>query len=140
MAALYGVFNERLPSLWSATPQDERTTLATLASTERFSELAQRFFTGLLEGHIQYFLDREIPRQIGSAGFVQCVADTHRFDEALRRHCTETTMIMRTYARDWLGKNQFHLQKNPSRDDVTKFAAYAFDKIRTELAVRGAGA
>ncbi len=139
VAALYGVINERLSSLWSATPQDERTTLATLASTERFGELAQRFFTGLLECHIQYFLDREIPRHIGPAGFVQCVADTHHFDAALRRHCTETTTIMRAYARDWLGKNQFHLQKDLSRDDVTNFAAYAFDKIRSELALRGAG-
>jgi hypothetical protein len=128
---------DRLPSLWEATAEDERTTLATFTSTGRFGELTQRFFAELLEGHIQYFLDREIPRHIRSGRFVQSVADTFVFDEAVENHCSETTLIIRVFARDWLGRNQFHLDKELSRQDVTGFASHAFTKIRSELAARG---
>lgn len=136
IAALQSLTRERVPSLWASSAEDERTTLASFASTERFGELSQRFFTNLLEGHLQYFLDREIPRHIGRNGLVQSIADTSYFDGVVNRHCAETTVIMRAYARDWLGKNRFHLDKELSRRDVTDFASYAFAKIRTELSHR----
>lgn len=60
------------------------------------------FFTNVLEGHLQYFLDREIPRHIGNGGSIRSVADTSYFESALRRHCRETTIIMRAFAKDWL--------------------------------------
>ena len=69
--------------------------------------------------------------------FIQSVADTADFDDAVARHCSETTFIMRAFARDWLGKNPFHLDKKLSRDDVAGFASYAFTKIRNELCFRG---
>jgi hypothetical protein len=137
IAAFHSLIQERLPSMWAPTAEDERTTLATLGTTERFAELAQRFFTKLLEGHIQYYLDREIPKHISPAGFVHCIADTHRFDDAVRRHCIETTFIMRAFAKEWLGRNQFHLEKDISRADAAGFANYALTKIRNELSVRG---
>lgn len=138
VTALQGALQDRLPTLWSATAEDERTTLATLVSTERFGDLAQRFFTHLLQGHIHYFLDREIPRHIGPGSFVQSIADTVYFDQAVLRHCMETTFITRAFARDWLGKNQFHSDRNITRENVAAFASYAFTKIRNELEIRGA--
>lgn len=136
IAALQGLANERLPTLWKSTREDERTTLATFASTERFGELAQRFFTNLLEGHLQYFLEREIPRHIGPGNFLQSVADARHFDGTVKRYCSETTIIMRGFAKDWLGKNKFHLEKELSRRDAAGFAAHAFTKIRKELSRR----
>jgi hypothetical protein len=129
VSALQGAVHDRLPDLWSATAEDERTTLATLVTTECFGDLAQRFFMHLLKRHIHYFLDREIPRHIGPGSFVQSIADTAYFDQAVQRHCQETTFIMRAFARDWLGKNQFHLDKNITRENVAAFASYAFTKI-----------
>lgn len=136
ISALQSLVNDRLPSLWEATREDERTTLATFASTERFGELAHRFFTNLLEGHLQYFLEREIPRHIGPGSFLQSVGDARHFDGTVKRHCTETTVIMRAFAKDWLGKNRFHLDKDLSRRDAAGFAAHAFTKIRAELSRR----
>lgn len=136
ISALQSLVNDRVPSLWKATREDERTTLGTFASTERFGELAQRFFTNLLEGHLQYFLEREIPRHIGPGNFVQSVADARYFEGTVKRHCTETTVIMRAFAKDWLGKNRFHLGKDLTRPDAAGFAAHAFTKIRAELTRR----
>ncbi|AMS42469.1 hypothetical protein AA2016_3547 [Aminobacter aminovorans] len=136
LSALQSLVNDELPSLWKSTAEDERTTLATFASTERFGELAQRFFTNLLEGHLQYFLEREIPRHIGPGNFLQSVADARHFEGTVKRHCTETTIIIRSFAKNWLGKNKFHLQKDLSRRDAAGFAAHAFTKIRVELSRR----
>jgi hypothetical protein len=40
---------------------------------------------------------------------------------------------MRAFARDWLGKHRFHLEKNLTREDAAGLAAYALTKIRAEL-------
>jgi hypothetical protein len=136
ISALQSLISDRNPSLWEATREDERTTLATFASTERFGELAQRFFTNLLDGHLHYFLEREIPCHIGPGSFLQSVADTRYFERSVKGHCAETTVIMRAFARDWLGKNRFHLDKDLSRRDAAGFAAHALTKIRAELSRR----
>lgn len=136
MAALNSLALDRSPSLWVATQQDERTTIATFGSTEHFGELAQRLFTNLLEGHIRYFLDREISRHMGPGCSVRSVADARYFEAAVHRHCKETTIIMRAFAKDWLGKNRFHLDKDITRHDATGFASYAFTKVRSELSRR----
>ncbi|WP_156460107.1 hypothetical protein [Mesorhizobium sp. Root157] len=62
IAALQGLVNDRLPTLWKSTREDERTTLATFASPERFGELAQRFFTNLVGFHAELsrFFHREV--------------------------------------------------------------------------------
>jgi hypothetical protein len=138
VSALRAVVHKRLPTLWIATAEDERTALIALGTTEGFGELAQQFFTQLLENHLHYYLDREIPRHIGRRSFAPSIPDTAYFDTAMRQHCRESTLIMRAFAKDWLGNNQFHLGKDITRDEARKFASYAFTKISDELAARGA--
>lgn len=136
VAALHSSFQERLPALWDASAEDTRTTIASLSSPERFADLAQRFFSRLIDHNIQYFLTRETPRHIGPGSFARSVADLAVFDRAMRRHCDETSMIARTFARDWLGNNAYHRGKAISRKDVAGFGHIAFEKIRKELLVR----
>lgn len=133
IAVLAGLTHDGGPSLWPSRPADDRATIAAFASTTRFGELAQAFFTNVLRGHIRYFLDREVPRQIGVGHALASVAHAEYFDEAVRRHCRETTIIMRAFARDWLGKNRFYLGKELTREDAAALASYALTKIRAEL-------
>jgi hypothetical protein len=137
LQALESVTIDRSPSLWNATTEDQRTTIATFASTERFGELAQRFFTNLLQGHLRYFLDREVPLHVGRSSSFRSIADTSHFEQVIRQHCVETTVIMRAFAKEWLGKNRFHLgRRDLTRQDAAGFAAYAFTKVRNELLKR----
>jgi hypothetical protein len=136
VAALHGVTRERLPALWEPNREDERTTIATFAAPDKFGELCQRFFTNLVEHNLQYFLDRETPKHIGPGRMAQSVGDLARFDRDIRRHCEETTIIMRAFAKDWLGHNAYHLGKDISRADTTGFAHVALQKIRNELSIR----
>lgn len=138
VSALRTAVDKRLPTLWVPTAEDERTALVALGTTEGFGELAQRFFTQLLKNHLHYYLDREIPRHIGYRKFAPSIPDTLYFDRAVQQHCEESTLIMRAFAKDWLGNNQFHLSKDITRDEARQFASYALTKISDELTVRGA--
>ena len=137
-AALFGVVSERLPLLWNPTREDHRTTLATLASPDKFGELAQRFFTNLTERNIRYYLDREWPRHVGPDRLAHSIGDMTLLDDAMHRHCEESTLIMRTFSRDWLGRNAYHHSKDISRTDVRGFAHIALRKIGDELNIRSA--
>lgn len=136
IAALDSLIQERLPTLWTPTGEDLRTTLATFSGPDRFGELAQRFFTGFIERTIQYFLDRAIHRHVGPRGLAQSVGDLAQFDAAVQRHCAEATIIMRAFAKDWLAKNAIHAGREITRRDVAGFGAYAAEKIAKELAIR----
>jgi hypothetical protein len=67
---------------------------------------------------------------------MRSVADVRHFEGAIHHHCQETTIIMRAFAKDWLGRNRFHLDKDITRQDATGFAAYSFTKVRNELSRR----
>ncbi len=136
IAALHGLIQERLPSLWEATREDVRTTLATFVAPDKFGDLSQRFFANFSERVVQYFLDREIPRHLGPDKIVQSVGDLSLVDDAVRRHCMESSTIMRPFAKDWLGKNVFAEGKNISRKNVVGFAAHASEKIQKEFDIR----
>lgn len=136
IAALHSLTQERLPSLWRPIGDDVKTTIATFAGPDKFGELAQRFFTGFVERTIHYFLDRDIHRHIGPDKLVHSVGDMAAFDGGVRRHCTEATVIMRAFAKDWLAKNAIHGGKEITRRDISGFAAHASEKIRKELSIR----
>lgn len=139
IAALYSLLEERLPALWQPTAEDLRTTLATFAGPEKFGELSQRFFANFTGRTIHYFLDRDIHRHVGPEKLAQSIGDLRIFDTAVEHHGREASMIMRAFAKDWLGKNVFKEGKEISCGDVKGFAAHASDKIRKELEIRSKG-
>ena len=55
------------------------------------------------------------------------------FNEAIRRHCDEVALIMRAFARDWLGKNHSRDGKQVTKDDIRRFSGHTVEKIRIEL-------
>jgi hypothetical protein len=136
LSALAGLMDDRLPTLWDVCHEDVRVTLASFAAPQRFGDLAQRFFTNFVERIIHYFVDRAMNRYVGADQIAYSLGDIGGFDDAVRRHCDEATIIMRAFAKDWLAKNVLHEGRTISRQDCRSFAAYASRKIDTELMVR----
>jgi cell pole-organizing protein PopZ len=62
--------------------------------------------------------------------------DLESFNGAIRRHCDEASLIIRAYARDWLGKNLYRNGKTLTREDIRRFTGYSVEKLRIELAQR----
>lgn len=133
LAAIAETVQARLPVLWDPKPEDVRASLAALRAPERFGEVAHKFFANFVERVIHYFVDRDLHRMVGPERVARSVMDLQTFNTSIRRHCDEATLIMRAFAKDWLGKNHFHQGQQITEASVRGFAEYAVDKIRIEL-------
>ena len=136
LSALEESVREALPTLWAPTATDVRTSVAALKGTEQFAALAHRFYANFVERVIHYYVDRNLHNMVGAGRAARSVHDLHGFNASIRRHCAEAALIMRAFARDWLGKNHYKQGKEISKDDVRRFSAHAVEKIRIELDMR----
>lgn len=136
LAALGEAIQEGLPSLWNPTSADVQASIAALKGTDKFAALAHRFYANFVERVIHYYIDRNLHNMVGVDRGIRSIHDLSSFYDAIRRHCDESALIMRAFAKDWLGKNLYKDGKAISRKDVRGFSAHAVDKIRIELDLR----
>ena len=136
VAALGEAVRDRLPRLWSPTAEDLRASISALKGTERFAAMAHRFYSNFVERVIHYYVDRNLHHMVGPGRVAGSVNDLRTFNEAISRHCDEAALIMRAFARDWLGKNHYKDGKQITKEDVRRFSGYTVEKIRIELAQR----
>jgi hypothetical protein len=133
LAAIAETVQGRLPVLWNPNPEDVRASLTALRAPERFGEIAHKFFANFVERVIHYFIDRDLHRMVGPERVSRSLNDLQGFNAAIRRHCDESALIMRAFAKDWLGKNHYKQRKQITENAVRGFAEYAVEKIRIEL-------
>ncbi|MCW5716246.1 MAG: hypothetical protein KIS68_00295 [Bauldia sp.] len=136
LAALGEAVQGALPTLWAPTATDVRASVAALKGTEQFAALAHRFYANFVERVIHYYVDRNLHNMVGAGRAARSVYDLRAFNDSIRRHCDESALIMRAFAKDWLGKNHYKDGKQISKDDVRRFSAHAVEKIRIELDIR----
>lgn len=136
LSALGEAVRGALPTLWAPTATDVQASVAALKGTEQFAALAHRFYANFVERVIHYYVDRNIHNMVGSGRVARSVHDLRAFNDSIRRHCGESALIMRAFAKDWLGKNHYRDGKQISRDDVRRFSAHAAEKMRIELDIR----
>jgi hypothetical protein len=134
--SLNAVAEGEMPGLFGPTYTAEDTHLAlrNMARPTMFAVLARDFFARLTRHYLDYYLSRELPNHIGVGARFPSLADYYDFDDALERHCRETSLIIRQYAADWFSKYTFEGGIDPPR--AGSFVHEAFGKIREELARR----
>lgn len=136
LGALNEALQPRLPVLWQPTAEDLRHSVASLRGADAFADVAQRFHSRLVERVIHYFIDRNLHRMIGPERATKSLNDLESFNAAIRRHCDEASLIVRGFARDWLGKHVYRDGRMLTREDVGRFASYSAEKLHLELAQR----
>lgn len=136
LSALGEAMRASLPTLWTPTAVDVRTSVAALKGTEQFAALAHRFYANFVERVIHYYVDRNLHNMVGAGRVAKSVHDLRAFNDAIRRHCEESALIMRAFAKNWLGKNHYRDGKQVSKADVRRFSAHAVEKMRIELEMR----
>ena len=136
LASLAEAVQRGMPSLWSPSADDVKSSLASLRSAEAFGALAHGFFANFVERGIHYYVDRNLHHMVGTDRVASSIFDLETFNRSIRRHCDEAAVIMRAFAKDWLGKNHYRDGREILRDDVRKFSAYVVEKIGSELEMR----
>jgi len=143
IAALNTLFQGPPPvpqmDFWKTPKGDTHRHLEAACNPEGFGDMAQNFFSTLAKDNIKYFMDREMPRHLGSGGLSHSISDMDLFDQSVERHCREASYIMRAFARDWNANAVYNQKKNLTQKDVTGFAHIAVDKMRKEFRFRNEG-
>lgn len=133
LAALGDGLQNHLPGLWAPCSEDVRSSLSALKSPQRFADMAHRFFSNFVERIIHYFVDRNLHQMIGPGRLAKSANDLDMFNRAIQRHCDEAAVIMRVFAKEWLGKNHYRDQHDIMPQHVRRFSAYTAEKLRQEL-------
>jgi hypothetical protein len=136
LSALGNRVTENLPTLWEANSDDVRAALSKLRAPEQFGALAQEFMANFVDRTIHYSVDRDLSRMVGPDRVSRSLNGVENFDAAISRHCGESSLIMRAFAKDWLGKNHFHEGKAITEKSIRSFAAHTVTKMQAELDVR----
>lgn len=104
--------------MWTPEAADVQACVAALRSPERFGELAHHFHADFVERVIRYYVDRNLHNLVGVDRVARSAHDLRAYDSAIRRHCTEAALIMRAFARDWLGKHHYRDGREIKREDA----------------------
>jgi hypothetical protein len=112
-------------------PDDVRREVAKLGTEVQFGKLARDFFARFTERSLTYYVDRELPKQVGSDRRFQTLADQKEFSRALELHCQQAAKIVEAFAGGWWSKARFEKDLTPER--TARFVGYALKKMRDEL-------
>ena len=129
-AARKPCFTQRTTSLFPE-PDDVRREVAKLGTEVQFGKLARDFFARFTERSLKYYVDRELPRQVGGDGRFQTLAEQRDFSRALELHCQQAAKIVEAFAGGWWSKARF--EKDLSEERTARFVGYALKKMRDEL-------
>jgi hypothetical protein len=103
-----------------------------LGSGAGFCEISRLFFAKFTERYLSYFLDREasaaLPDLASREAFRRNLS-THVSE--ISKHAFETSKITQSFAAGWF--NKYASSGAPTRQQVKKFLAYAFEKVREEF-------
>ncbi|MEM7244617.1 MAG: hypothetical protein AAF533_04700 [Acidobacteriota bacterium] len=128
------VASDRAASLFGTEPEDVRRELAKLGTKKQFGLVAGEFFGRLTERLYDYYLSRELPEHVGRHRRFETLQAKQDFQDALRGHCREASLIVESFAGSWYSKARY--QKDLSEERVARFTAYVLTKIRRELSSR----
>lgn len=129
--SLTGLLQQRIPTLFGATPVDVRTELGKIATEKQFGQLARDFFASFSKRFLSYYVSRELPAQVGQDRAFTDLKAHDSFNQALDNHCQQASGIVETFAGAWYSKTRF--EEELSREKTAGFIAYALTKMRREL-------
>lgn len=132
IAALSSRIGAELPGLFEATPADVEMATRRFASPREFAGLARSFYSRLVTETLSSFLDRTLATQVGPSARFAHAGERSAFDDALARHCFETTRIIHEFLSGWHAKHMIHGDGGSPRE-VAEFGHVALKKILAEL-------
>lgn len=133
---LTAALGERSKSLFGATPENVRRTLAALATREAFGSFARDYFACLTRRFLGFYLSRELPNHVGgNRRFTSITAHTE-FNAALEHHCRQAAGDIEEFAGNWFAEMRWRRGVSPK--DAGAFAWIALERLRSVLR-EGAG-
>jgi hypothetical protein len=123
-------------SLFNLDSEHARQALLQFGGQKEFAKLSREFFSRLTQECMNYFLSKTLATHLGEGQRFVTTNQMAHFEEALEKHCRESSKIVEQFSEEWFSKHRFTESKDISRESVEGFASYALKKIRDELKMR----
>lgn len=119
-------------SLFKTTSEDIQAALARYATSQRVGLMAKIFFGTFLSRFIRYFIERELPNQIGQGLRFSNEDEVKLFESTLQAYCEQRARIIESYSGDWTSLR--NLEGELTKEKVTtEFMPIALKKLKKEL-------
>ncbi len=138
VGAIVEHISPKLPSLFTPNPQDVRAALGRLGKKREFGELSRTFFSNLANESMNYFLSKTLATHLGEGQRFATMNEMSQFEQALKTHCREASLIVEEFSADWFSKQRYEQGGDIPREKSDGFASYALKKMKDELKA-GAG-
>jgi hypothetical protein len=129
--ALTTILAAELPTQFNATSEEVRYALGKFAAPDHFAKLSRRFFAGLINRNLEYFISRVIADHVGPDRGLRSMDDYADFRQALAQHCYEATLIVEASASEWYSNTNWKGEITEPR--AFAFTYDAFKRLREEL-------
>ena len=123
-------------SLFRGNMNELQSALRQFSTREGFAELGRTFFSTFIFRFLNFFLSRVTAANLGRLK-VRSVAQISEFNNALRRHCYQSALLVRDFCGEWFSKTEY--QEGINFDNTSRFVAVALKKIQAEIQQQRAG-
>jgi hypothetical protein len=126
---------EHAHTLFGVSGEDVQRGFKELSTERTFARLARSFFTALTGGLLQFISSKESSNHVGTTRAFLDPAAAVEFESTLRAYAHQCTRILEDFSGEWYSKHNWIGDVNESQS--SKFVAYAFQKLRSELKASG---
>lgn len=123
----------RLPELFAPSEHDVRAALQDLRKKKAFGELSRSFFSHVSNEFMGYFLSKTMSSHIGEGQAFATTNQVTQFQQAMKTHCDESSVVVEQYSGDWFSKHRFEEAGDISRESADGFGWYALEKMRSAM-------
>jgi hypothetical protein len=120
-------------SLFGSSLDEVQHAFRSHSSASRFGGLSRRFFGDFLARTLRFFLDRELPNQVGTGHSMGTIKDGQQFMDALDTYVRQSAYIMEGFVIGWYGKHNWESGGEINYEEARGFVAVALRKLRMEL-------
>lgn len=136
VSAITSHLQDRLHGLFTPTREDVAGALKDLGKKKEFGDLIRNFMAKLTNEALGFFLSKTLATHVGEGQRFATMNQMAQFEDAMRTHCEEASVIVQEFAGDWFSKHRFEEGGKISRESAEGFGWVAMKKMRAELAVR----
>jgi hypothetical protein len=130
--ALTDALGSQQTDLFASSVDDLAAAFRQHSTPVQFGGLARAFFGDFIARTLRYYLERDLPNAVGSAGLPK-LNEANAFASTLDRHARETARIVEGFGAAWFSKHHWESDGAISREEARGFVAHALTKLRREL-------
>lgn len=132
--ALHQLFQFHQLSILGDQKSSVKSAIKSISSKKGYAELGHTFFAQFLSRFLNFYLSRATASSTGGDRFYQ-VGDVSEFNNALRTHCRQSSLIVRDFCGTWFSKTTF--KEGITQKNSSSFLKVALGKLSKELSSQG---